>query len=58
MILLDPKTNEVIVDTNTMINEEIADKIVDAGIRKVRSTFCTWMSIQNMVYVKNVMVWD
>ena len=25
--VIDPKTNEIIVDTNTMINEQIADKI-------------------------------
>ena len=31
----DPKTKEVIVDTETMITEEIAEKIVEAGIEKV-----------------------
>ena len=33
--ILDPQTNEVIVDTNTMINKDIAKRIVDAGITKV-----------------------
>ncbi len=33
--VIDPKTNEIIVDTNTMINEQIADKIVEAGIEKL-----------------------
>ena len=33
--IIDPNTNEVIVDTNTMITEEIAEKIVTAGIEKV-----------------------
>ena len=33
--ILDPQTNEVIVDTNTMINKDIAKRIVDAGIAKV-----------------------
>ena len=33
--ILDPQTNEVIVDKNTMINKEIAKRIVDAGITKV-----------------------
>ncbi len=38
--IIDPKTEEVIVDTNTMITEEIANKIVEAGYDKVavRST--------------------
>ena len=33
--ILDPQTNEVIVDKNTMINKDIAKRIVDAGITKV-----------------------
>ena len=33
--VINPETNELIVDTNTMITEEIADKIVDAGIEKL-----------------------
>ena len=33
--ILDPQTNEVIVDTNTMINKDIAKRIVDAEITKV-----------------------
>ena len=33
--ILDPQTDEVIVDTNTMINKDIAKRIVDAGITKV-----------------------
>ena len=33
--VIDPETKEVIVDTNTMITDEIADKIVAAGITKV-----------------------
>ena len=33
--VIDPQSNELIVDTNTMINEEIADKIVAAGIEKL-----------------------
>ena len=33
--IIDPQTNEVIVDTNTMINKEIAKRIVDAGLTKV-----------------------
>ena len=39
--IINPKTKELIVDTNTMITEEMADEIVDAGITKVevRSVF-------------------
>ena len=33
--IIDPQTNEVIVDKDTMINKEIAKRIVDAGITKV-----------------------
>ena len=33
--VIDPKTNEVIVDKDTMITEPIADKIVEAGIEKL-----------------------
>ncbi len=33
--LYDPKTNELLVDTNTLITPDIADKIVAAGIKKV-----------------------
>ncbi len=33
--LYDPKTNELLVDTNTLITPDIADKIVSAGIKKV-----------------------
>ena len=32
----DPTTGELIVDTNTMMNEDIADKIVKAGITAVK----------------------
>ena len=32
----DPETKELIVDTNTMITEKIADKIVSAGIEKLK----------------------
>ena len=31
----DPKTGKVIVDTNTIINDKIADKIVSSGIKQV-----------------------
>ena len=34
--VIDPNTNEVIVDTNTMINDKIAEKIVKAGITEVK----------------------
>ena len=34
--IVDPNTDEVIVDTETLINEDIADKIVAAGIEKVK----------------------
>lgn len=34
--LKDPKTGEILVDTNTMITDAIADKIVAAGIEKVK----------------------
>ncbi len=34
--LIDPKTKETIVDTNTMITEAIAEKIVEAGYEKVK----------------------
>ena len=39
--IVNPETKELIVDTNTMINEKIADAIVNAGIEtvKVRSVF-------------------
>ena len=33
--IVNPETKEVIVDTNTMISDELADKIVDCGIDKV-----------------------
>ena len=33
--VINPETKEVIVDTNTMITDEIADKIVAAGIERV-----------------------
>ena len=33
--IVNPETKEIIVDTNTMITEEIADKIVEAGITRV-----------------------
>ncbi len=33
--VINPETKEVIVDTNTMITDEIADKIVEAGIERV-----------------------
>ena len=33
--VIDPQTNEVIVDTDTMITETIAEKIVSAGIEKI-----------------------
>ena len=34
--LKDPNTGEILVDTNTMITDAIADKIVAAGIEKVK----------------------
>ncbi len=34
--IIDPKTKEIIVDTNTMITEDIAEKIVSAGFTKVK----------------------
>ncbi len=34
--IIDPKTKEVIVDTNTMITDKIAKRIVDAGYTKVK----------------------
>ena len=33
--IVDPTTNEVIVDTNTLISSDIADKVIAAGITKV-----------------------
>ena len=33
--IINPKTNEVIVDTETMITDKLADQIVEAGIEKV-----------------------
>ncbi len=33
--IINPETKEVIVDTNTMITEDIAKKIIDAGFEKV-----------------------
>ena len=38
----DPNTKELIVDTDTMINDDIADKIVSAGFEelRVRSSLC------------------
>ena len=33
--VIDPNTNELIVDTDTMISEDIADRIVEAGIEKL-----------------------
>ena len=40
--IYNPETKELIVDTNTMINDDIADKIANAGIEevKVRSSLC------------------
>ncbi len=39
--IVHPETGEIIVDTNTLINDKIADRIVEAGIEKVsvRSVF-------------------
>ncbi len=39
--VIDPNTNELIIDNDTMITEAIADKIIAAGIEKleVRSVF-------------------
>ncbi len=34
--IIDPNTKEVIVDTNTLITDSIADKIVEAGITSVK----------------------
>jgi len=34
--VVNPETNEVIVDTNTMITDDIAEKIVASGITKVK----------------------
>ena len=34
--VIDPKTNKVIVDKDTMITEKIAEKIVNAGIEKLK----------------------
>ncbi len=34
--LKDPKTKEILVDTATMITEDIADKIIEAGIEKIK----------------------
>lgn len=34
--IIDPKTKEVIVDTNTMITEKIAEKIVETGYETVK----------------------
>ena len=34
--IINPETKEVIVDTNTLITEDLADKIVAAGINKVK----------------------
>ena len=34
--IVNPETGKIIVDTNTMINDKIADEIVDAGIEKVK----------------------
>ena len=34
--VINPQTGKLIVDTNTLITEKIADKIVAAGIKKVR----------------------
>ncbi len=33
--VIDPNTNELIIDNNTMITEPIADKIVEAGIERL-----------------------
>ena len=34
--IIDPKTKEIIVDTNTMITEKVAERIVEAGYEKVK----------------------
>ncbi len=34
--IIDPKTKKVIIDTNTMITEEIAEQIVEAGFTEVK----------------------
>ena len=34
--IVNPETNELIVDTNTIITDDIADKIIAAGITKVK----------------------
>ena len=33
--VINPQTNELIVDKDTMITDEIANKIVEAGIEKL-----------------------
>ncbi|MBQ3415421.1 MAG: DNA-directed RNA polymerase subunit beta' [Clostridia bacterium] len=33
--IYDPNTNELLVDTNTMITEDLAEKIISAGIEKI-----------------------
>jgi len=44
--VIDPETKEVIVDTNTMITEDIAEKIVAAGYTRSKSTFCNRLSFK------------
>ena len=34
--VINPTTGELIVDNNTMINDEIADKIIESGIEKLK----------------------
>lgn len=52
-----PETGEIIVTTEELITEAIAEKIVTAGITKVKVRTVLECKT-NMVYVANVMEWD
>ena len=53
----DPNTKELIVDTDTMITEDIAEKIVAAGIEKLEVRSVLACRSKHGV-CQNVMVWD
>ena len=54
--VINPKTKKLIVDKNTMITENIAEKIVEAGIEKLkvrsvlRMPFKTWCMSKMLWY--------
>lgn len=55
--VINPQTSELIVDKDTMITDEIANKIVEAGIEKLEVRSVLGCRSKHGV-CQNVMVWD